>query len=163
MTAMKSGVIVISKSRSLLALALILWCGGAGCLAVSYARGAAMIASSDQTLGNTSHSMKAHACCKAHLSKVSDGQTNSGRETNGFREASLPATPSEAEATSCCPLTSGSFVATSVPETNTEDSAIINQSELFLIRNTRPVGPPVLGRRLADQNQTYLRGCAFLI
>jgi hypothetical protein len=166
---MKIGATVISKLRSTLSFALVFWCAGAGCLMVSYARGAAMdgsAPSSERQSSDRLHSMGAHECCKARhfRSKARSFQTDSisGASTD-FREALLPAAPIDSGVTSCCPLTSGSFISASATKSDNENPANASQRAAALLGTIRLVAPPALIRRLPDQNQTYLRSCAFLI
>src|SRR5258708_17113389 len=63
---------IISRLRSALSVALVLWCAGAGCMIVNYAYGAAMtavttdrVSSGSTAWSETSGSMGAHNCCKA--------------------------------------------------------------------------------------------------
>ena len=162
---MNSGAPVISRLRAALAFALVFWCAGAGCMAVSYARAASMNAaslSSEKHPADKASSMGAHACCKARhsSSRASSSQTDS--DLFGFQEAALPGPPVRSDASSCCPLTSGSFVTSSGTEVNQDNSSTTNHSESFLLRSIR-FTPTDIARRLPDQNQTYLRCCAFLI
>ena len=66
--------------RSLLAVALILWCAGAGCMMVSYARAAANENAGSALMGDKvggATGMDGHACCKAkHRSQSHDRSTD---------------------------------------------------------------------------------------
>jgi hypothetical protein len=166
---MKPGAKAISKVRSTLAFVLVFWCAGAGCMVVSYARGASMRAStlsSGNQSSEGSRSIGAHRCCQARKSGSKDTtfQTDSiAGALPELNEALLPAAPIDSGVTSCCPLTSGSFISASGTVSTKEKPAGANQLESFLLGTMRLAALPVLTRRLPDQNQTYLRSCAFLI
>ena len=168
--------VVFRKLRSTIAVALMLWCAGTGCMIVSYAHGAAMSAagksgpqSVKQTLRDASAAAGSHACCKAHHSSSKIG-TGSGHSSSrlesftGFQQVALPEAPSPSGATSCCPLTSGTFVPASRAESNNDNASTTDQSDSFSLTLTNsPTAPRAFPLRLPDQNQTYLRGCVFLI
>lgn len=170
---MKAGVKAFSRFRSTLAFALMLWCAGAGCVLVSYANGAAMSGanladgqSNKRKLTDVSASAGAHACCKARHS--SSRQTSSQRESDlqssGNFQLAVPDLPDSSEATSCCPLTSGSFVVTSRSQLSDDGASNAEQRGSFSLTLTNSQPAPRLDPlRLPDQNQTYLRGCVFLI
>lgn len=155
--------------RSTLAVALILWCVGTGCIIVSYAHGAmngadnAGAESARHSLGHTSAMVDGHACCKSHHSSKSKASSRSESFTS-LERVTLPEAPSPAGANSCCPLTSGSFVVTTRAQTNDDNGAAAAQTNLHLpsLSNAQsaPLATPL---RLPNQNQTYLRCCVFLI
>ncbi len=143
---------------------------------VSYAHGAAMSgvemagAQSDkQTMGGVSAGAGSHACCKARRSASRMGagarHSNSRLESfTGLLQVALPEAPAPSGATSCCPLTSGTFVPASRAGSKNDNAAAADQNDPYSMALTNsatalPSFPP----RLADQNQTYLRGCVFLI
>jgi hypothetical protein len=173
---MKLGSKAISRFRSTLAFALIFWCAGAGCMIVSYAHGAAMSAADNagaqsvkQTLGGASAGAGSHACCKAHhsSSKIGAGADHSSSRLEsftGFLQVALPEAPGPSGASNCCPLTSGTFVPASRGESNNDNASTTDQSDLFSLTLTNsPTALRAFPLRLPDQNQTYLRGCVFLI
>ncbi len=166
---------ISKKFRSLLAFGLVLWCAGAGCILISYAHGAAMgnadSIHSGKNWGSITASAGSHGCCKARhsSSKRSDRIVPAHTESTaqfsaGFEQIALPELPSPAGATSCCPLTSGSFVTASRVQSN--------NSNLSVMAGTISL-PPVLTNLefaaldqslyLPNLNQTYLRDCVFLI
>ena len=156
----------ISKLRSALAFVLTLWCAGAGCMIVSYARPAAM--TSSQSLGDAPSSMGSHACCKARhsSSRRNPGSTTSRNEspsTSGFQQVALPVEPASSGATSCCPLTSGSFVTQSRSQSDDDKVLALNQidSLSFALTNSQTPFRAIPLRLLSKQ--AYLTGCAFLI
>ena len=162
------------RARSALAVALTLWCACAGCMLVSYAHVAAMSSASlgdsnsnKRKLSDVSASVGAHACCKARhsSSRGTASQRESQLQSSGsFQQIALPDVPDSSGATSCCPLTSGSFVVTSRSQLSDDDTSHADQRGSFslTLTNSQPV-PGFNPLRLPDQNQTYLRGCVFLI
>lgn len=164
----------ISKLRSALAFALMLWCAGAGCMIVSYARANATSSadlsasqSRGQAFGEAPSSMGSHACCKARhsSSRRHAGSTTSRNESRrGLQQVALLGEPVSSVATSCCPLTSGSFVTQS--RSQSDDDKVLalnhNDSPSFALTNSQTpfrAIPP----RLLSQQRAYLTGCAFLI
>src|SRR5438105_2187784 len=117
---------ISKKFSSVLAFGLVLWCAGAGCVLMSYAPGAAMSSTDSAPTdfrtnwGSIAASAGSHGCCKARhsSSKRNDlfgpAHTESTAQFSaGFEQIALPELPAPAGATSCCPLTSGSFVTAS--------------------------------------------------
>ena len=164
----------IATLHSVLAFALMLWCAGAGCMIVSYAHGAAMsgadpaAANPEKGWGDTAASIGHHSCCKAHhsSSKRNTRPTANQRTESfsGFQQVAMTEAPSPSGADNCCPLTSGSFVTASRAESNDDNASTADQSDSFSLTLTNsPVAPRAFPLRLPDQNQTYLRGCVFLI
>lgn len=167
----------INRLRLVMAIALTLWCAGAGCLLVSYAHGAAMTAvagsAAPDATANPSEapaSMDGHAGCKAH--HTSKHKAPASQKTHAqtvstalhFEQVSLPATPPQSGAMSCCPLTSGSFVVSTRSHSSDDNdgAAAGNNKQTSLVTNAQPA-PPAYPLRLLDQDQTYLRCCVFLI
>jgi hypothetical protein len=166
--------VVFSKLRSTIAVTLMLWCAGAGCMIVSYAHSATMspadmsgARSIKQTMSGVSASAGSHACCKAHHSSSIGARVSHSsaplESFSGFQQVALPEAPGSSGATSCCPLTSGSFVTASRAESNDNNASTTDRSDSFLLALTNSPTARVLPLRLPDQNQTYLRGCVFLI
>jgi len=163
----------IKKMRSVLAVALTLWCAGAGCVIVSYAHAAEMnggdpASSAKSNFSGASASVMAHACCKArHSSKRSADarRPNSHSESfTGFQQITLPAAPSPSGSMSCCPLTSGSFVVASRTQSKADAaSALLQKDSLSLAIKNSQTAPRAYPLRLPNQEQTYLRCCVFLI
>lgn len=170
-----AGPKTISKLRSTLAFALTLWCAGAGCMIVSYARAGAMnnadlpaSQSSGQSLGDASASMGSHACCKARHSsarghaRVAASRTAS-TSLSGFEQAALPE-PVSSGATSCCPLTSGSFVNQSGSQSDDDKVLALSHIDSLSFALTNSQTPfRAIPLRLFNQERSYLTGCAFLI
>lgn len=158
----------ISKLRSALALGLVLWCAGAGCLAHGMAmRNVTPVPESKSTKANSSQSamtMNGHACCKArHRSLRSDSAAKSDSDS-GPGTIALPEDSSSDDAASCCPLTSGSFVMVSRSQTHDSHSSAASGTGLpqqnFTARFSADRATPL---RLPGREQTYLTCCAFLI
>src|SRR5512141_3183679 len=78
--------------RGLVAIALMVWCAGAGCMMVSYARGAmraedAAAPTAGQTIAASSGAMDSHACCKAKhkaLERTRIARKSANIESNEF-------------------------------------------------------------------------------
>ena len=154
------------KMAKALAIALMFWCAGAGCMAVSYAHGVMrdMDTAADAVANAMSHmsgSMDAHACCKAKRRGAKRSASATRSNPSEFTEFALP--PAQSNAMSCCPLTSGSIVVASRSQSNDEASAQSpTDSSAFklIISNQKPVAVPL---RLPNRADSYLLDCAFLI
>ena len=164
---MKLGRPLISRLRSTMAFALVLWCAGTGCLIASYAHGVAMgvtrEASADAvSLKVTEASKGGHACCKARHRALRGAPS----ELTAEKLSATFTTPEESSpvANSCCPLTSGSFVIGSRVQTNDDDSPALEQTRLpesgdTIVFNSNRAVP----LRLPHHRYDYLTCCAFLI
>ena len=161
----------IKKMRSALAVALTLWCAGAGCMVVSYAHGTAMGAephtpAEASSLGQVSGSMSSHSCCKAHYAakhkpiSQKDWTVESSEVAN---QIALPASAVPSGANSCCPLTSGSFVSTGRVSGDSNISVPSGPDSFSANLNNVQLAPRDYPLRLPNQEQTYLRCCSFLI
>ena len=156
--------------RSITAVALIFWCAGTGCMLVSYAHSAMVpnvaLQFSEQVMNSASGSMDAHACCKArHKSAKRIKHTPELQSSNnGLSEVTLPLSPVPTDAMSCCPLTSGSIVASSRAQSNDDNKSVSTQTDSFILKlsSTQP-SPLAIPLRLPNRDQTYLRCCVFLI
>lgn len=165
----------IKTMRFVLAIALALWCAGPGCMLVSYAHSAAMsgsgasLAGVAQSSSVMSSSMAAHSCCKArrasskhHVDAAASSHSSEASEV--FERVELPESPTPSGAMSCCPLTSGTFVVTARTRTNDSNSSALAAKDLLSrVLTTSQARPRAFPLRLPNQNQTYLRGCVFLI
>ncbi|HEX7723101.1 MAG TPA: hypothetical protein VF397_13140 [Pyrinomonadaceae bacterium] len=161
----------VFRIRSMMALALIVWCAGAGCMLVSYAR-ASMAESAgpsdsvDHMMAGMSSSMDAHACCKAKHRSASGIQTQPASTASTHVEPTLltfPSAPTQSGAMNCCPLTSGSMVVASRSQSNdraTVSEATSSSSLLVISSDPPPVAVPL---RLPNRAHSYLLDCAFLI
>ena len=160
----------IQRFRSALALALMLWCAGAGCMIVSYAHGAnmsgasaAQVSSSSAGWGHASGSMGAHDGCKARHApgrRVASSITN---QTSLANLEGLAEVPNSSNAMTCCPLTGGAFVVTSRQRISNEDRSVLQGVAAISVVTSFAATSLAISLRLPNQNQTYLRGCVFLI
>jgi len=163
----------IFRLRSVIALALMFWCAGTGCLIVGYARAASaeeMAAPAAKSLAAAaSTSMDAHACCKARHSSVRRNEPvalHHKRSTSGdssINEVSLPASPMPASAMSCCPLTSGSIVAGSRSQSNDQTLVLNTADSLSGKAGNLTPAPISIPLRLPNHAESYLLDCVFLI
>jgi hypothetical protein len=164
---------LIQKARWAIAVALMLWCAGAGCALGTYAHAAMrnndlpQAKTGGMALTGISAAAGAHSCCKARHSSEHVGSASSLRpepRAAGFEEVALPESSSSSNASSCCPLTSGTFVVTARQSvTNDRAAEAIKSDAQALLLADAYATPRALPLRLPNQNQTYLRGCAFLI
>jgi len=164
--AMRAALQKVLTPRSLLAIALILWCAGAGCMMVSYTRGAMADVdtqpSAEQSMAGRSASMDAHACCKARHS-------SSKRPASLFKSAGPELMPealppsSSTDVMSCCPLTSGSIVIAARSQ-STDDNSVLNHTDSSSLKLTK-TNSPIFAVPLRPPNRAraYLLDCAFLI
>ena len=163
------------KFRSVLAFGLVLWCAGAGCILISYAHGAAMSSAdsthSEKNWGSITASAGSPDCCKARHSSSKRNTRGALAHTEstpqfsaGFEQVALPELPAPPGATSCCPLTSGSFV--------TASRVQLSNSNLSVMARTISLPPALTNSELApldhsihlpNLNQTYLCDCVFRI
>ena len=160
--------VVLKKLRSAISVGLMLWCAGAGCMIASYARGAAMSASSsDAEWGHVSGSTGTHDCCKARhkserraASSMMNHASSSGSLVNLEGLAELP---NSSNAMNCCPLTGGTFVVNGRQRISNDDGAESPGPEAVSVITRFAATPLAVLLRLPNQNRTYLRGCVFLI
>lgn len=140
---------------------------------VSYAHSASMAnaeAASEQVNGSSwaglSASAGAHSCCKArHSSQHAPANAHSHASLAAELNAvALAESSSSSDAASCCPLTSGTFVVTARQSVSNDRASEVIKSDApsFVIADVHAT-LCALPLRLPNQNQTYLRGCAFLI
>jgi hypothetical protein len=166
---------ISKKFRSVLAFGLVLWCAGAGCILITYAHSAAMSSAdsthSEKNWGSIMASAGSHDCCKARHSSSKRNNRGALAHTEptpqfsaGFEQVALPELPAPTGATSCCPLTSGSFV--------TASHVQLSNSNLSVMARTISLPPALTNSEFApldrsihvpNLNQTYLRDCVFLI
>lgn len=159
--------------RALMAFALIFWCAGAGCMIVSYAH-ASLTESSDPSdsaahmMAGMSSAMEAHACCKAkHQSAEQQHHSRAAAPSDPALLTSslltLPSAPNQSGAMDCCPLTSGSIVVGSRPQSNYHAAVLheLSSSSLLPVSSNPP--PLAVPLRLPNRAHSYLLDCAFLI
>ena len=163
----------IQKARWAIAVALMLWCAGAGCVLGTYAHAAMRDHDLPQTqaggmaMSGLSAAAGTHSCCKARHSSqrvVSKSSSRPAPRAAGFGEVALPESSNSSDAMSCCPLTGGTFLVTARQSVRDDRaSEAINSGASALVLTDVAATPRALPLRLLNQNQTYLRGCAFLI
>ena len=172
LTSVESGTVTASIKRlltfrSVIAVALMFWCAGAGCMMVSYARASmndkgASEEPAEQPMMHMSSSMNAHACCKAKnksLTKAHSQKRSVAGDSTGF---ALPAS-APSSAMSCCPLTSGSIVVGSRSQTNDHASELAETDSSSLKLASSNQKPAAIPLRLPNRARSYLLDCAFLI
>jgi hypothetical protein len=159
-------MIRIPNWRSVITLGLVAWCAGAGCLLVTAAKASAMgevepvkVTSSASGWSQTSGSVGAHDCCKArHANKH-----HAARPSNPFQaDAEGISQVPDSNAMSCCPLTSGTLVVNGRQRIGYEDTSSTRHTSIEPVVAAIAASAAFTPVRL-DQNQTYLRGCVFLI
>ena len=164
--------VVLRKFRLAITVGLMLWCGGAGCVLVSYAHGAAMSAAntgrdgSGSTWCETSGSMGAHSCCKArHASehRLASSTSHISSSDSLANLEGLAEVPNSSNAMSCCPLTSGKFAVNGRQRISDDDASESPAAKAVSVLTSFAATPLAMPLRLPNQNQTYLRGCVFLI
>jgi hypothetical protein len=155
-----------AKLFKILAIALILWCAGAGCVLVRSAQatdiGAGDSAQADSTNAGEMGASK-HAVCHAkQAQKAGKASRSRPQLAKAFEQRNTPR-PGRSDAMSCCPFVNGLFVTSSRGQTHDDASIIeINDSTLPALANSSPA-PLLVPLRLPNQNHLYLRGCVFLI
>jgi hypothetical protein len=155
----------------MLALVLVLWCAGTGCMIVSYARGTISDGEiSRRVLGQAivaaSGAMDAHACCKARHKSLKQNGSSALRLRKSYVEdtqVALPANSAPSGAMSCCPLTSGSIVVASRTQTSDSSSTLAVGCSSYLELRKSATAPLAVPLRLPNRAQSYLLDCAFLI
>ena len=171
MRTVKPGPKIISSFRSVLAVGLVLWCAGAGCMIVSYARAAAITGNDDARstgtgLDQASGSMGSHSCCKARHALPRRSTVSTTRKTPSDLLANLTQLTQvpNSNALSCCPLTSGSIVVAGRQRTSSDDASVaLDVNAVSSLHNVVATTPSANSLRLPNQSHTYLRGCVFLI
>lgn len=145
-----------------LALALALWCAGAGCLLVGYAQ-AATVPDAKNATAESEMRASEHSACHAKQGRKSPQVSSSRSElAKAALQRNLPK-PGRSGAMSCCPLVSGSIATASRVQVNDAlESASVAHTN-FLEDSSHSSAPLVFPLRLPNQHHLYLRGCVFLI
>jgi hypothetical protein len=155
-----------AKLFKTLAIALMLWCAGTGCVLVRSAQ-ATDIGAGNSALADSMNAgemgASQHAACHAkQAQKAPQASRSRPQPTKAFEQRNTPG-PGRSDAMSCCPLVNGLFVTSSRSHTQDETSiTAINDSALLALTNSSSA-PLVVPLRLPNQHHLYLRGCAFLI
>ena len=153
------------KLLKALAIALMFWCAGAGCMMVSYAKGAmsemdSSAAADMHAMTHMSGSMDAHACCKAKRKGAK--RSASADSPNEFTEFTIPE-PVQSNAMNCCPLTSGSIVVAS-RSTSTDEAPAVSPTDSSIFKPLTSYQKPLaIPLQLPNRAESYLLDCAFLI
>lgn len=157
---------IAGKTFKAIAIALMLWCAGTGCVLVRSAQ-ATDIGASDSALADSMNAgemgASQHAACHAkQAQKTGKASRSRPQFTKAFEQRNFPR-PGRSDAMSCCPLVNGLFVTSSRGHTH-DDAAVIatKDSTSFALTNSSPA-PLDVPLRLPNQHHLYLRGCAFLI
>lgn len=148
--------------NKVLALALMFWWAGAGCMMVSYARNADTEAASAETASQPADQMAAVPACHAHKTKAPKAPKSSAAKAERVGQLTLP-TPLRSGAMSCCPFTTGSIAAASRPQTDSsapELAHTVSQLPNLIYSTPAPIAVPL---RLPNRAHSYLLDCAFLI
>ena len=151
-----------SKLTKALAIALMFWCAGAGCMMVSYARAGDKVTAVADSGSSASEEMAAVPACHAHKQKTRKAKTSKATTADTVGQFNLP-TPSRSGAMSCCPLTTGSIAPASRSQSNSSAPAVTHpdfQLPNLINTQTAPVAVPL---RLPNRAHSYLLDCSFLI
>jgi hypothetical protein len=149
-----------------LAIALMFWCAGTGCMMVSYARAdmsdmESAARAADQPMAGMHAAMDAHGCCKA--THKSAKRTKAAHHSIDFAGAQFTVPPVQTDAMSCCPLTSGLIVVASRSQSNDSGSALTETDSSSLALSKSDHTPVAVPLRLPNRAHSYLLDCAFLI
>ena len=155
-----------AKPFKALAIALMLWCAGAGCVLVSSAQ-AAGVSAGDSALADSMNAGgmggSEHAACHAKQGRRAQKEASSRSQlTKAVEPRNFPR-PGRSDAMSCCPLVNGSFVTSSRSQSHDEASVISAHNRTSLALTNAFSAPLIIPLRLPNQHHLYLRGCAFLI
>jgi hypothetical protein len=148
----------LGKFGKLLALVLVFWCAGTGCLLVTYATaGGTPVA---DLAAAASEGMRGAPSCHARREKNPKTASKTA-STASVRQLDLPA-PFRSPAISCCPLTSGSIAAAYRPQSHNPPALTNWESEILKLVDPRtaPIASPM---RRPNRVHSYLLDCAFLI
>ena len=148
-----------------MAVALMLWCAGTGCVLMRSAQ-AANLSGGDSALANSMNAgvmgASQHAACHSTQARKTGKARSRSQLTKAVEQRNIPK-PGRSDAMSCCPLSNGLFVTSSRGQMQ-DDAVVIatdDSTALALTNSSRaPLDVPL---RLLNQHHLYLRGCAFLI
>jgi hypothetical protein len=151
-----------AKPSKALAVALMLWCAGTGCMMVSYARAGDTESAVAESSSPSAEDMAGMPACHAQHHKNRKVTTSKTPAAVSFSQLNLPL-PNRSGAMSCCPLTSGSIAAASRSQSNSSVPALAKTGSALpdlIASRTAPVAVPL---RLPNRAHSYLLDCAFLI
>ena len=140
-----------------LALVLVFWCGGTGCMLVGYAT--ALGTPVAESASAPSDGMTAAPSCHAHRQNHRK-TTSKPAGADRVRRLALPV-PSRSAAMSCCPLTSGSIAA--AYRSQSQSSPALTNSESQIGNLALITAPVAVSMRLPNRAHSYLLDCGFLI
>ena len=149
-------------TTKVLAVALMFWCAGVGCMIVAYARCAdneIPVAGAAEPAADEMGGMPA---CHAHKLKTKRAAKSNSATADSVGHFSLPA-PARSGAMSCCPLTTGAIATASRQQTDNSAPPLARPNSQLpdLIHSTpAPLAVPL---RLPNRAHSYLLDCAFLI
>src|SRR6266545_157099 len=128
-----------------LAIALMFWCAGTGCMMVSYARAEmsdidSAARAADQPMAGMHAAMDAHGCCKA--THKSAKRTKTAHHSIDFANTEFTVPPVQTDAMSCCPLTSGLIVVASRSQSN-DSGAALSQTDSSSLKLSNSAQAPV--------------------
>jgi hypothetical protein len=148
----------LGKFGKLLALVLVFWCAGTGCMLVSYAT--AFGTPVADLAPASSDGMRGAPSCHAQRQK-SPKTAFKKASTASVWQVDLPA-PFRSPAMSCCPLTSGSIAVAYRPQSHNPPALTNSESQILKLNDPRtaPVAAPM---RRPKRVHSYLLDCAFLI
>ena len=152
-------MIDLGKFGKSLALVLVFWSAGTGCMLVSYATaGGTPVADSASGLSDR---MTATPSCHAHRQK-NRKTTPKTAAADRVGQLNLPM-PSRSAALSCCPLTSGSIAAAYRPDSQSCAPALTNSESQILNLARLTTAPVAVPMRLPNRAHSYLLDCTFRI
>ena len=150
------------RATKTLAIALMLWCAGAGCVLVSYAQAAKVSdddnASAEREMGSSEHS----ACHAKQGRKPQQVSSAPSQLTQSVQQRNLPK-PGGSGAMSCCPLVSGSIATASRVQVDDAHESAPAADPNNLDDFSKSSAPRTFPLRLPNQHHLYLRGCVFLL
>ena len=155
-----------SRIRPVMAIALMLWCAGTGCVLVRSAQ-ATNLDASDSALADSMSAAEMgasqHASCHAkQAQKAGKASRSRPQLTKAVEQRNTPK-PGRSDAMSCCPLVNGLFLTSSRSQTQDDAGLVaINDSPSLALMNSS-LAPLDVPLRLPNQHHLYLSGCAFLI
>ena len=155
-----------SRLRPVMAIALMFWCAGTGCVLVRSAQ-AADIGAGDSALADSMNAgemgASKHAACHAkQAQKAGKASRSRPQLTKAIEQRNTPR-PGRSDAMSCCPLVNGLFVTSSRGHTQDDANVITAHNTTSLALTNSSPAPLVVPLRLPNQHHLDLRGCALLI
>ena len=146
------------KTGKALAISLMFWWAGTGCMLAAHARAATKTVTALATPADP------HACCKAgHKKRKQHAAKVEQRASANTQSVSTRSLPVPSSAMRCCPLGSRSMLVASRLQ-STDRAEAFNQPDflapIIAKSNLSPLAVPL---RLPNRAHSYLLDCAFLI